>query len=69
LSKQFIGGEKLYISVRMLVGLALLSLGIISIIIAAILRYRKNDYAMLPGMLGAVVVVIGMVITIATQFY
>jgi len=53
----------------MIVGLALLSLGIISIIIAAILRYRKNSYAMLPGMLGAVIVVIGIAIATATLFY
>ena len=53
----------------MIIGLALLALGILSIILAAIMRYRKSGYAMLPGMLGAVITVVGALITTVTLFY
>ena len=67
--KQFLRGEPSYMNVRMIVGLALLALGILSIILAAMLRYRKSGYAMLPGMIGAVITVIGALITTVTLFY
>ena len=67
--KQLLRGEQSYMSVRMIVGLALLALGILSILLAAMLRYRKSGYAMLPGMIGAVITVVGVLITAVTLFY